>query len=71
MLTTGLEDGGRAWNQRPPGAEAPGDLPRRLPHCLDLDRPPEIPADADIAKLGLALAAAVRGDLYELMASAQ
>ena len=31
--------------------------------------PSEIPADADIAKLGLALAAMARGDLYELMAN--
>ena len=31
--------------------------------------PSEIPADADIAKLGLALAAGARGDLYELMAN--
>jgi Phage integrase family len=31
--------------------------------------PSEIPADGDIAKLGLAMAAGVRGDLYELMAN--
>ena len=31
--------------------------------------PSKIPADADIAKLGLALAAGARGDLYELMAN--
>ena len=31
--------------------------------------PAEIPADDDIAKLGLALAAGAHGDLYELMAN--
>ena len=32
--------------------------------------PAEIPADADVAKVGLALAAGYRGELYELMANA-
>jgi integrase len=52
-----------------------GDRPAPSPHVsvqgesAQFVGPAEIPADADVAKLGQALAAGRRGDLYELMAS--